>query len=84
MPDLALPVLVSLCRRRDQDQSYLAVELIDLQSGETLGVRKDLLSDRLLQAACDRQGGLIELRGAKTVIRLEFPESVARLDSGNP
>jgi hypothetical protein len=84
MPDLMLPALVSICRNRKQDQSFLSVELIDVQSGETLATREDLLSDRLVQAACDRQSGLIELRGAKTVIRLEFPESIARLSAGKP
>ena len=85
LPDLTLPVLVNICRIRKQpDQSCLAVELIDVQSGETLAAREDLLSDRLLQAAYDRPSGMIELRGAKTVIRLEFPESIARLNAGDP
>jgi hypothetical protein len=83
MPDLTLPVLVSLSRTRRDDQPYLSVEVIDVQSGETLAIREDLLSDRLLQAAYDRQEPSIELRGAKTVIRLEFPASVARAD-GHP
>jgi hypothetical protein len=81
MPDLSLPVLVSLSRTRREDQSYLAVEILDAQSGQTLAVREDLLTDRLLQAAYDRQGASIELRGAKTVIRLEFPASVAQSDA---
>jgi outer membrane protein assembly factor BamB len=84
LPGPTLPALVSICRIREQEQSYLSVELLDVQSGETLATRKDLLSDRLVQTAYDRQGGLIELRGAKTVIRLEFPQSVARLDAVDP
>ena len=84
LPGPTLPALVSICRIREQEQSYLSVELLDVQSGETLATRKDLLSDRLVQTAYDRQGGLIELRGAKTVIRLEFPQSVARLDASDP
>jgi len=83
LPDVSLPVLVTICRPRKQDQSYLAVELIDIRTGEALAIREDLLSDRLLQAAHDRDAGSIELRGAKTVIRLEFPDSVARLESGD-
>ncbi|HEY2249822.1 MAG TPA: PQQ-binding-like beta-propeller repeat protein, partial [Planctomycetaceae bacterium] len=81
LPDVSLPVLVCICRPRKPDQTFLAVELIDIRSGESLASREELVSDRLLQAAYDRQAGTIELRGAKTVIRLEFPESVARLDA---
>ena len=81
LADLPLPVLVSLSRVRTQDQSHLAVEVIDAESGETVGARDDLPSDRLLQAAYDRQGGLLELRGAKTSVRLAFPTSVARLSA---
>ena len=84
LPDLPLPVLVSLCRIRSQDQSSLAVEVLDIETGETLSNREDILSDRLLQAWYDRKAGLIELRGAKTAIRLEFPTNVARLDSAEP
>ncbi|MBI3864442.1 MAG: PQQ-binding-like beta-propeller repeat protein [Planctomycetia bacterium] len=81
MPDLSLPVLVSLSRTRREDTSYLAVEVLDIESGQTLAVREDLLSDRLLQAAYDRNGAAIELRGAKTVIRIEFPASVAQTEA---
>jgi outer membrane protein assembly factor BamB len=84
LPDLALPVLVSIFRKQKQDQSCLSVELIDVRSGMTLASREDLLSDRLLQSACDRQGRSIELRGAKSIIRLAFPESVAHLNAGEP
>jgi hypothetical protein len=81
LADLPLPVLVSLSRVRSQDQSQLSVEVFDAESGETLGTRDDLPSDRLLQASYDRQGGLLELRGAKSAIRLLFPTSVARLSA---
>jgi hypothetical protein len=84
LPDLPLPVLVSLCRVRTQDQSSLSVEVLDTKTGETLSSRDDILSDRLLQALYDRQAGLIELRGAKTSVRLEFPTNIARLDATNP
>jgi len=84
LPDLPLPVLVSLCRVRTQDQSSLSVEVLDIKTGETLSNREDILSDRLLQAWYDRKAGLIELRGAKTAIRLEFPTNVARLDPTEP
>jgi hypothetical protein len=75
---------VSLCRIRKQDQSSLSVEVFDIRTGETLATREDILSDRLLQASYDRKAGLIELRGAKTSIRLEFPTNVARLDPADP
>jgi outer membrane protein assembly factor BamB len=84
LPDFPLPVLVSLCRLRTHDQSSLSVEVLDTKSGQTLSGRDDILSDRLLQALYDRQAGLIELRGAKTSVRLEFPPIVARLDATNP
>lgn len=83
-PHLPLPVLVSLCRIRKQDQSSLAVEVLDVRTGKSLASRDDLLSDRLLQTSYDRHGGVIELRGAKTAIRLEFPTNVARLEAGEP
>ncbi|MGE5192941.1 MAG: PQQ-binding-like beta-propeller repeat protein, partial [Deltaproteobacteria bacterium] len=47
MPDLPLPVLVSLCRISKQDQSSLSVEVLDVRTGETLASREDILSDRL-------------------------------------
>lgn len=84
LADAPLPVLVSLSRIRKQDQSFLAVEVLDVQTGQTLASREDLLSDRLLQASYDRQEGRIELRGAKTAIRLEFPVKVAGLSAGGP
>ena len=77
-----LPVLVSLCRIRRQDQASLAVEALDLRTGQTLAARDDLVSDRLLQASYDRQRGSIELRGGKTTIRLEFAPNVAGLSAG--
>lgn len=83
LPDVSLPVLVCICRPRKQDQSYLAVELIDPQSGESLATREDLLSDRLLQTASDRQAGSIELRGAKTVIRICFADRGERVREAN-
>jgi len=84
MPDLPLPVLVSLCRIRKQDQSSLSVEVLDIRTGETVATREDILSDRLLQSSYNRKAGLIELRGAKTSIRVEFPTNVARLDPADP
>jgi len=84
MPDLTLPVLVAISRVRKDDQSTLSVEVLDVQTGDIVGERKDLLSDRLLKASYDRSGGQIELRGAKTSIRLVFPATVARLDAGQP
>jgi hypothetical protein len=80
--DLPLPVLVSLCRVRKQDQSTLSIEVLDVETGETVGSRENLLYDRLLQASYDRPSGLIELRGAKTTVRLELPTNVARLNAG--
>jgi outer membrane protein assembly factor BamB len=84
MPDLTLPVLVAISRVRKDDQSTLSVEVLDVLTGDIVGERKDLFSDRLLKASYDRSGGRIELRGAKTSIRLEFPATVARLNAGEP
>jgi outer membrane protein assembly factor BamB len=84
LPHFPLPVLVSLCRVRKQDQSFLDVEVLDVATGETLAHRDDLFSDRLLQVSYDRQAGLVALRGAKTVIRLEFPAEAAHLSAGEP
>jgi hypothetical protein len=82
--DFPLPVLVSLCRIRSEEPPTLGAEVLDVQTGESLGSRSDILSDRLLQASYSRETGLIELRGAKTAIRLEFPANVARLNAGEP
>lgn len=84
LPDLPLPVLVSLCRIRTDDQSLLSVEVLDARTGETLSSRDGLFSDRLVQSTYDRLRGLIELRGGQTTIRLEFPTGVARLNAGTP
>jgi hypothetical protein len=81
LPDLSLPVLVSLSRTRRDDKSYLAVEVVDVLSGETLAVREDLPFDKPLQTAYDRHGPSIELRGHKSVIRMEFPTIIGRADS---
>lgn len=81
LPEYQLPVMVTLYRMRDQDQTLLAAEVLDLQTGKTVASRNDLLSDCLLQVFYERQPGRILVRGGKTEIKFEFPEDVARADA---
>ncbi|MGQ0637309.1 MAG: outer membrane protein assembly factor BamB family protein [Planctomycetaceae bacterium] len=79
LPDLRLPVLVTLCRVRHGEQQMLGVEVRDVRTGELLASRDDLLSDRLLNVTYEREPGQLVFRGGKTEIRLEFPTDVAQL-----
>ncbi|MBS0266101.1 MAG: PQQ-binding-like beta-propeller repeat protein [Planctomycetes bacterium] len=81
MPDATLPVIVSMSRLRRDDQSFLAIDVLDASSGSLLSSRDNLLSDRLLQATYDVRRPALEMRGAKTVIRLEFPADIAHTES---
>jgi hypothetical protein len=81
LPEYQLPVMVTLFRRRHEDQTYLVAEVFDLQTGRTLASRDDLQSDCLLQVFYERHPGRILVRGGKTEIKFEFPEDVARADA---
>ena len=72
IPEFRLPLLVTLCRIRKGDQTFLELEVVDARTGQTLASRDDLLADRLLQLHYQRDPGLLELRGAKTTIRIAF------------
>jgi hypothetical protein len=71
-PEFRLPVLLTLCRVRKGDQTFLEVEVLDARTGSTLARRDDLPADRLLQLRYERDPGLIELRGSKGGIRVTF------------
>lgn len=80
LPEYQLPVMITLFRVRKDDQTLLAAEVLDLQSGRTLASREDLLSDCLLQVFYERNPGRILVRGGKSEIRFQFPEGVAQAD----
>ena len=72
LPDFKLPVLIGLCRIRRVDRLSLQVEVVDSRTGQVRAVQDGLLPDRILQLSYNHEPATIELRGAKTEIRLEF------------
>ena len=70
--ELRLPVLVTAARVRHSNQLALRLELIDSLTGETAALHDRLLADRLLQYSYSRQTRSLELRTAKTTIRMDL------------
>lgn len=84
LPTYRLPVLVALFRVRNGEQPpLLGLEVLDASSGETLAMRSDLVSDHLLQVACEAAPASITLRGAKTSICVQLGADLARLDAAS-
>ena len=75
VPEISLPVLVSLSRIRRNDQSQLCIEAFDFQTGELRAERDDLFSDRLLQLQFDSAACEIKLLAANTVVTLRYQAS---------
>ncbi len=78
----SLPFLIGLARVSPQGnntQRALAVELIDRQTGETLGYADRLIPDRIVHCAVDRDRGLLTLHGLSSRIDLDFSRSTQSL-----
>ena len=73
MNEYRIPALISVCRVRSGNQLTLQVEVTSKQTGESAGFHDQLLPDRILQIAYDRDTGRVALLGAKTEIRIDFP-----------
>jgi hypothetical protein len=75
-PDYRLPFLMALSRVRSRAPSganqALRIDIIDCRTGDTISSRSNIVSDRLVQMAYERDAGRLELRGPVTQIRLEF------------
>jgi outer membrane protein assembly factor BamB len=71
-----LPFFVAVSRvqltRQVGTVQTLDIEIIDRQTGETLGHRNDLLSDRLVHYRLDREHGTLQLHGLNSRIDLDF------------
>jgi outer membrane protein assembly factor BamB len=66
-----LPFLVMISRSRGT-QAALLVEAVDAATGTTLGLRDDLLPDRILHLSYDPESNAVELRGIQNRIRLQL------------
>jgi PQQ-like domain len=74
-----LPFLVAVARisdRRDGHRKTLLVEVIDKQSGCTLGMNDRLLPDQLLQVRTDSREGRIAIAGTTSTVTLDFEREV--------
>lgn len=72
VPEFRLPYLVTLCRVRRGNQLSGEVAIHDAATGEQLALHDGLLPDRLLQYQYNRDAATLELRGARTEIRIDF------------
>ncbi len=82
LPSCPLPFLVTLSRVRDGhigNQLSLHVDLFDLKSGKSIGHRRNLLNDRIVQVTCRKEKGRIELYGLNTRIDINFSRKLQRL-----
>jgi hypothetical protein len=86
MPHLRLPFLVTVSRVRDRWQGGkqgLLVEILDEETGETIALKDNNLSDRVVNLDYDRDNGVLDLNGLKTRIRLKFGPAVANVPNEN-
>ncbi len=77
MPHFRLPFLITVSRQsyrdpRKRNQQSLLVEVIDAQTGQTMGIKENIFPDRILQLWYERDLGRLELTGLQTQIRLDF------------
>jgi len=78
----SLPFLIGLSRvspRGNNTQRALEVELIDRQTGQTLGHADRLIPDRIVHCVVDRDRGLLTLHGLSSRIDLDFSRSAQSL-----
>ncbi len=82
IPHVKLPFLVMMSRVRDRWQGGkqgLLVEIVDAETGETIAMKDNIFSDRVVNLAYDREQGWLDLNGLKTRVRLKFGPAVAHL-----
>lgn len=80
-----LPFLVMLSRVRDyatsRESSYL--EIVDVKTGNTLGVKENILNDRIVNVWYERQKGLLQLFGVRSRIDVEFDRERQQVPQGD-
>ncbi|MDB5386453.1 MAG: hypothetical protein JWM11_2099, partial [Planctomycetaceae bacterium] len=80
LADYRLPFLVSLNRtgrpNRVNNSIGLKLEVIDGQTGQTLGIHTNALNDRLFLMDYDRDGGRLRFRGSVTQLQINFGREI--------
>ncbi len=82
MSEYRLPILVAISQVRNSyygNRQSMLVEVIDAKTGQTIGVKDNILPDRIVNLYYDPQAGRIELRGLKCRIDIDFGPEVQRL-----
>ena len=85
MPHYRLPVLVMISRVRDRWQGGkqgLLVEVLDEATGETIALKDNNLSDRVVNLEYDRENGVLDLNGLRTRIRVKLNPPSASIPIG--
>ena len=74
-PHLQLPFLITLSMNGNRwkgNKPSIQIEVIDAQTGQTIGRQENFLKDHILQFTYAPERGRIELRGKKSVFHLDF------------
>ena len=84
-PFCRLPFLVSLARLTDRRQTRAMIaEIVDAQTGQTLGYHESLAPDKFLHVDFQPTQGLIELQGMYSRVRIDFSHAFQRWQLSNP
>jgi outer membrane protein assembly factor BamB len=81
-PQYQLPFLITMSGIRDRwngNRQSLLVEVIDIATGETIGLKTDLRPDRIVQCTYDPDSGRMLFYGLKTLFELRFDRGRQRL-----
>ena len=65
--------------RWNGNRQSLLVEVIDIATGETIGLKTDLRPDRIVQCTYDPDSGRMLFYGLKTLFELRFDRGRQRL-----
>jgi hypothetical protein len=78
-PFSRLPFLISLARLTDRRQTRAMIaEVVDAQTGQSLGYHAGLAPDKFLQIDYQPAQGLIEIQGVYTRVRMDFSRAFQR------
>jgi len=84
-PFTRLPFLVSLARLTDRRQTRAMIaEVVDAQTGRTLGFHDGLAPDKFLQIDYQPAQGVIEFQGVYSRVRMDFSRGFQRLYEASP
>jgi outer membrane protein assembly factor BamB len=81
-PQYRLPFLITMSGVRDRwngNRQSLLVEVIDIATGETIGLKTDLRPDRIVQCTYEPDSGRMLFYGLKTLFELKFDRGRQRL-----